>query len=295
MENYLYIYTRKSTNLKTSILTIFLSLFFLSGAFSQEKENDNSFIVSGKVINSETLEGISFANVNLHGTYWGIVCDSAGFFRLRVHPDQDLRISALGFQEQFVNITPPKEEEEEEVFQEVFMEKGSILLEEVSIYSLGTWAQFREKFIKEDVPEEENLATTFDFGNLKLARAEANSLSGQGFGLNLLDGIHAIKSIGKRRRARKGIVQMTDWQLRILQQKYNKEIISELTHESGYRLDQLTEYINTKQRFTHQTSEMYIGVRIKQLHEDFLREKPQLENNLSYADSLGTIRNHLRP
>lgn len=280
--------------MKTSLLTIFLSLFFLFGAYSQEEENDNSFIVSGKVINSETLEGVSFANVNLHGTYWGIVCDSAGFFRLRVHPDQNLRISALGFQEQFVSITPPKTGEEE-VFQEVFMEQGSILLEEVSIYSLGTWAQFKENFIKEDLPEDENIATTFDFGNLKLAQAEANSLNRQGFGFNLLDGINAVRSIGKKRRARKGIVEMTDWQLRILQQKYNKEVISELTHESGYRLDQLMEYINTKQSFTHQTSEMYIGVRIKQLHKDFLREKPQLENNLTYADSLGTVRNHLRP
>lgn len=280
--------------MKTSLLTIFLSLFFLFGAYSQEEENDNSFIVSGKVINSETLEGVSFANVNLHGTYWGIICDSAGFFRLRVHPDQNLRISALGFQEQFVSITPPKAEEDE-VFQEVFMEQGSILLEEVNIYSLGTWAQFKENFIKEDLPEDENIATTFDFGNLKLAQAEANSLNRQGFGFNLLDGINAVRSIGKKRRARKGIVEMTDWQLRILQQKYNKEVISELTHESGYRLDQLMEYINTKQSFTHQTSEMYIGVRIKQLYKDFLREKPQLENNLTYADSLGTIRNHLRP
>lgn len=295
MENYLYTYIRKSTNLKTSLLTIFLSFFFLFGAFSQEEEeNDNSFIVSGKVINSKTLEGISFANVNLHGTYWGIVCDSAGFFRLRVHPNQDLRISALGFQEQFVSITQPKAEEEE-VFQEILMEQGSILLEEVSIYSLGTWAQFKENFVKEDLPEEENLASTFDFGNLKLAQAENNSLNRQGFGFNVLDGISAIKSIGKKRRARKKVVQMTDWQLRILQQKYNKEVIAELTHESGYKLDQLTEYINTKQSFTYQTSEMYIGVRIKQLYKEFLLEKPHLENDLSYADSLGTVRNHLRP
>lgn len=279
--------------MKTIILTIFLSLFFLFGAFSQEEQNDNSFIVSGKVINQETLEGVSFANVNLQGTYWGIVCDSAGFFRLRVHPDQMLRISALGFQEQMVSIIPP--EVEEEVFQEIFMEKGSILLDEVSIYSLGTYSQFKENFIKADLPEEENIATTFNFGNLKLAQAEANSLNRQGFGLNVLDGINAIKSIGQKRRERKGIVAMTDWQLRILQQKYNREVVAELTHESGFRLELLMEYINSNQNFTYQTSEMYIGVRIKQLYTDFLQEKPQFENNLSFTDSLGTIRNHLRP
>ena len=280
--------------MKTSLLTIFLSLFFVFGSYSQEEENDSSFIVSGKVINSETLEGVPFANVNLHGTYWGIVCDSAGFFRLRIHPDQNLRVSALGFQEQFVSITPPKAEEEE-VFQEVFMEQGSILLNEVSIYSLGTWSQFKENFIKTDLPEEENIATTFDFGNLKLAKAEANTLNREGFGFNLLDGISAIRSIGKKRRARKGIVEMTDWQLRILQQKYNKEIVAELTHESGFRLELLMEYINSNQNFTYQTSEMYIGVRVKQLYDDFLQEKPPFENNLSFTDSLGTIRNHLRP
>ena len=293
MENYLYNETRKSSNLKTILLSLILSIFFVFGAFSQKGENDNSFIVSGKVINPETMEGVSFANVNLDRTYWGIICDSAGFFRLRVHPNQNLRISALGFKEQIVNITPP--EVEEEIFQEIFMEKGSILLDEVSIYSLGTWSQFKEKFIKEDLPEEENIATTFDFGNLKLAQAEANSLNRQGFGFNLADGVGVIKSIGSKRRARMGVVTLTDWQLRILQNKYNKEVIAELTHESGHRLEQLMEYINAKQNFTHQTSEMYIGVRIKQLYQDFLQEKPQFENNLSFTDSLGTIMNHLRP
>lgn len=280
--------------MKTSLLTIFLSFFVFFGAFSQEEQNDDTFIVSGKVINPENMEGISFANVNLQGTYWGIVCDSAGFFRLRVLPEQKLRISALGFQEQIVDITTPKDQEDE-VFQEILLEKGSILLEEVSIYSLGTWSQFKENFINTDVPEEENIATTFDFGNLKLAQKEANSMNRQGFGLNLADGISAIKSIGKKRRARKGIVEMTDWQLRILQRKYNKEVVEELTHESGYRLEQLMEYINSNQNFTHQTSEMYIGVRVKQLYKDFLNEKPHFEDNLSFADSLGTIRNHLRP
>lgn len=240
------------------------------------------------------MEGVSFANIHLYQTYWGILCDSAGFFHLRVHPDQKLRISALGFQEQIVNITPPKVEEEE-IFMEVFMEKSSILLDEVSIYSLGTWSQFKEKFIKTDLPPDENIASTFDFGNLNLAQAEANSLNRQGFGFNVLDGINAIRSIGKKRRAGKRIVPMTDWQLRILQQKYNKEVVAELTHESGFRLELLMEYINTNQKFTYQTSEMYIGVRIKQLYNDFIQEKPEDVNNLSFIDSLGTVRNHLRP
>ncbi|MBN2597347.1 MAG: carboxypeptidase-like regulatory domain-containing protein [Marinifilaceae bacterium] len=274
--------------MKTSLLTIFLSLFFLFGAFSQKESNDDTFIVSGKVINPENMEGISFANVNLQGTNWGIVCDSAGFFRLRIHPDQKLRISALGFQEQVVGIEPPKVEQE--VFQEIFMEKGSILLEEVSIYSLGTYSQFKENFIKTDAPEEENIATTFDFGNLNLAQAEANTLNrgGGGFGFG-------IRINGRKTKKNPRMEPLAQLHEQMLTSKFNKELVADVTKESGERLDLLVKYINSKSTFSYRTSEYYIINKVKQLYQDFLLEKPQFENNLSFTDSLGTIMNHLRP
>lgn len=279
--------------MKSLILNLLLGVLFLNSVFSQENKTDLSFVVSGKVINPENLEGIAYAHIKLDETYWGVICDSLGFFHLRVHPDQKLKISALGFREQIVEIVPPSVENE--IFQEVYMERESYLLEQVNVYSLGTWIDFKENFVKEKLPVEENIADRFDFGNLKLVQAEANSLRKQGFGLNLADGIGLIKSIGKKRRDNKKSDELTDWQLRILQSKYNKDVIAELTHETGYRLDVLMQYINSKSDFTHQTSELYIGVRIKQLYRDFLQENPQLEENLSYTDSVGTIYNPLRP
>lgn len=279
--------------MKSLILNLLLGVLFLNSVFSQENKTDLSFVVSGKVINPENLEGIAYAHIKLDETYWGVICDSLGFFHLRVHPDQKLKISALGFREQIVEIVPPSVENE--IFQEVYMERESYLLEQVNVYSLGTWIDFKENFVKEKLPVEENIADRFDFGNLKLVQAEANSLRRQGFGLNLADGIGLIKSIGKKRRDNKKSDELTDWQLRILQSKYNKDVIAELTHETGYRLDVLMQYINSKSDFTHQTSELYIGVRIKQLYRDFLQENPQLEENLSYTDSVGTIYNPLRP
>lgn len=279
--------------MKSLILNLLLGVLFLNSVFSQENKTDLSFVVSGKVINPENLEGIAYAHIKLDETYWGVICDSLGFFHLRVHPDQKLKISALGFREQIVEIVPPTVENE--IFQEVYMERESYLLEQVNVYSLGTWIDFKENFVKEKLPVEENIADRFDFGNLKLVQAEANSLRKQGFGLNLADGIGLIKSIGKKRRDNKKSDELTDWQLRILQSKYNKDVIAELTHETGYRLDVLMQYINSKSDFTHQTSELYIGVRIKQLYRDFLQENPQLEENLSYTDSVGTIYNPLRP
>ena len=284
------------TILKTNLLIIFFSLLFVTGTIaqteSQEEVQDSSFVVSGKVINPETLKGISFAHVKIHDSYLGIICDSLGFFRLRIDKDQKLKITALGFQEQIVDITPPIEADE--VFQDIVMVRQSYLLEEVEVYSLGSWNEFKENFVKTDVPVEENIATSFDFGNLNLTQKEASTLQRGGFGFNLLDGVKMLKSIGKKRRSKNAKPTMANWQLRILQSKFNKDIVAELTHETGTTLEILMEYINTYSNFTHNTSELYIGVKIKQLYKDFLQDRPQFEKNLT-LDSTGPISNHLRP
>ena len=283
--------------MKTNLLIIFFSLLFVSSAFAQtestEEVQDSSFVVSGKIINPETLKGISFAHVKIHESYLGIICDSLGFFRLRINPNEKLKVTALGFKEQIVEVTPPTEADE--VFQDIIMVRQSYLLQEVEIYSLGTWKDFKEDFVKADDPVEEDIASTFDFGNLNLTQKEASTLQRGGFGVNLMDGVDLIKKISKRRKARKAGPTMADWQLRILQSKFNKEVVAELTHTSGLTLDVFMEYINENSNFTHRTSEMYIGVKVKQLYSRFLEERPQFEKNLTLLDSIGPINNHLRP
>lgn len=282
--------------MKTSLLFIFLFLLTLSVAnaqtTSQEETQDSSFVISGKVINPETMKGISFSHVKIQDTYLGIICDSLGFFRLRIQPKQKLHISALGFKDQIIEIIPPSEANK--VFQDIFMIRESYLLEEVAVYSLGSWDEFKEKFIKTEVPKKENIASTFDYGNLNLALQESKSLSNGGFGIDLMDGVGLLKSIGKKRRARRAKPIISDWQNQILQSKYNKEIVAELTHESGNSLIVLMEYINSNSNFTHNSSELYIGNKIKQLYKNFLQERPQFEENYSLEDSVETINNHLR-
>ena len=239
------------------------------------------------------MEGISFAHINLDDTYWGIVCDSLGFFRMRVNPGQKLKVSALGFKEQIVSILPPTIEDE--IFQEIYMERESYLLEEVNVYSLGSWEDFKENFVKEELPEEENIAESFDFGNLRLEQAKANTIKREGFGITLGGGINPFKSGGKKAKGLRVPNQLEVIHEQILQSKFNKELVAEITKENGKRLDLLMEYINSRSNFTHQTSEYYIGSKIKQLYDEFLQENPNWDENFTFTDSLGKIPNHLRP
>lgn len=279
--------------MKTKLFLFFISSFFLSEAFAQEEKKDSTFVVSGKVISKMTLEGVSFASVHLYQSSWGMVCDSLGFFHLRVHPNQKLKVSALGFKEQVVKISPPNGDEE--VFQEIRLEKESILIDEVNIYSLGSYSDFKKGFIEKEVSEEEDLSESFDFGNLTKDQKEAITAKRDGVGVNLTGGINALKSIGSKRRARKAPVVMTDWQLSILREKFNKQIIADITHESGSRLDDIMEYINNKEDFTYKTTELTIIERIQIRYEEFLKEGPIEKDITEDSILLEPVINNLRP
>jgi len=273
--------------LKTApILSIFFAVFLSINCFAQETKQDSSFVVSGKIINPENMEGISFAHIKLDHTYWGIVCDSLGFFRIRIQPEQKLHITAIGFKEQVVSINSPSASDE--VFQEIYIKQESYLLQEVNIYSLGTWADFKNEFVKKDLPKKENIAETFDYGNLKMDRAMANSLHKGGFGL----------SLGFNRKKAKGMhipSPIEKLHEQFLKEKYNRELVAQLTNESGKRLDSFIKYINTNTHFNYQTSQYYIGNKIKQLYKNFLQKNPNWEYEFTYTDTLGSIPNHLRP
>lgn len=261
--------------------------FIVNISFAQDKE-DQTFVVSGKVINSETKEGISFAHVSLDGTYWSVICDSLGFFRIRINPDQKLKVRAMGFKPQIVAVQTPSVEPE--IFQEIKMEQESYMLRQVNVYSFGTWNDFKEQFVKEKLPEEEDIASSFDFGNLKLDLAEANTRRHGGFGLS-------FGAFGGKKKA-KGMEVPTSIQVlhdQLLAEKYNRKIVAEITSEKGKRLDILMKYINSRVRFTYRTSDIYITTKIKQLYKDFLNEDPDSSYNFTYTDTLGKIQNHLRP
>lgn len=267
-------------------------LSFLSFQLSaQDYEEDNTYIVSGKVINKANKEGISFAHINMGDSYYGVICDSLGFFRLRVNPNQQFKISALGFKEKVVNVLHPAEDEYE-VFQEIFMEQESIMLQEVAVYSLGSWTDFKEEFIKTKVEKEEDIAESFNIPDFKKDYQAAQSTRREGFGVNAGAIVGLFKK--KRKNSNSSLMQ-PDWKRALFNKKFNRDLVAELTKESGNRLDLLMQFINSQTNFTYQTSDYYIQNRIKTLHEKFMKENLNWDDHFSYTDSTIQIKNHLRP
>lgn len=273
------------------IFLIFISSFTLLPFVSeaQESENDESFVLSGKVIDASTLEGIPYSHIKLDDTYWGVICDSLGFFKVTVKPNQSLRVSSLGFAEKIIPVT--EEITDGTAFQELFLDRTSYMLEEVDIYSLGTWQQFKYNFAKKELPVEKNVVAGWNFGDLKLYMKEALALNRTGAGIGI-----SMNRKFKDRKQREHVAKLKsqEGKINILKSKFNRELVHEMTKETGDRLDALMVFIREREHFTYQSREFFIQQRIKKHYQEFILEYVEGEYEYALEDSTRTLRNHLR-
>ncbi len=257
-----------------------------SKAQTSEEEN---FTLSGKVIDAATLEGIPFSHIKIDDTYWGVICDSLGFFKVSIKPNQSLKVSSLGYAEISVPIT--SEFTDGAAFQEIFLDRMSYMLEEVDIYSLGTWEQFKENFVKMELSDESNVAGGWNFGNLKQDMQAELSMGRPGAGVGI-----SINRKFKDRKQRERVAKLKskEFEVEILKSKFNKQLVQDITQVKGRRLEALMVYITEREHFTYQTRDLYIQQRIKACYDTFVLEYVEGEYEYALDDTTKTLRNHLR-
>jgi hypothetical protein len=270
---------------------ILLSSFVLFPIVSdaQNSEEEESFTLSGKIIDASTLEGIPFSHIKIDDTYWGVICDSLGFFKVAVKPNQNLKVSSLGFAEILVPVT--SDVTDGAAFQEIFLDRTSYLLEEVEIYSLGTWGQFKENFVKMELPDESNVAGGWDFGNMKQHMQAAFAMGRPGVGVGI-----SMNRKFKDRKQREHVAKLKskEFKVDIFKSKFNKQLVEDITQENGVRLEALMVYITEREHFTYQTRDTYIQHRIKACYDTFILEYIEGEYEYALDDTTRTLRNHLR-
>ncbi len=268
-----------------------LSTLFPTISEAQNLEEEGDLILSGKIIDANTQNGIPFSHIKINDTYWGVISDSLGFFKVLIKPNQRLKVSALGYAEMLVPVTTKVTDGV--AFQEIFLEKMSYMLDVVDIYSLGTWNQFKENFIKMDLPEEKNIAANFNYGNLKAIYGTKEVLIpgvASGFGIGI--GLNG-KSKDQISRERVAHLKSNEYKVTILKNKFNKQLVKDITKEKGSRLEAFMIYVAEKERFTYQTNDIYIQKRIKELYNTFLLE--YVDSTYTMEDTIENLRNHLRP
>ena len=134
------------------ILLIFF-LFCTTSSFSNTVKNDSLISISGQIIKTTNLSPIPLAHLIVKGQRSGKICDSLGRFHLQLKQSDTIIISALGFQSEewavpfiFDNTLPS--------FFQIPLEKMAYLLQEVDVFALGTWDEFKADFVKLEIKDD---------------------------------------------------------------------------------------------------------------------------------------------
>lgn len=250
-------------------ISLLLLLSSSYDSFSESSKIDSIISISGQILHSESLAPIPLATVTIKRTRKGIICDSLGIFHLQIQQYDTLRISALGYKPinwevpfVFNPDSPP--------FFQIKLEDISYLLDEVDIYALGTWDEFKEDFIKSKLVEKDPINKSILKQLAPYNTKEPNVVPAQYRPKNegkmgVLGAIFAPtdflhNKLSKSEKAKKKLSKIirNEGKTKKISSKYNAEIVADATGLEGDELVKFMEYAGSNIKVTPNSSEYYV-------------------------------------
>lgn len=81
-----------------------LTIAFLLFAFASQAQNQ---LIKGRIVDSNSQEGIAYTNIGIEGTFYGTASDADGFFELKIpdeFADKVLFVSAVGYSSKSLSV-----------------------------------------------------------------------------------------------------------------------------------------------------------------------------------------------
>lgn len=136
-------------NIFFAVLITFISYSTASAQFF----SDSLIQFSGQILTSDSLQPIPFANIYSKSSYRGSISDFNGFFSFVASKGDTIVFSVLGYEKSEFIISDTLSKKMYSTIQ--LMSQDTINLSETVIYPYSTWEQFRELFVKVDIPDDD--------------------------------------------------------------------------------------------------------------------------------------------
>ncbi|WP_461640037.1 carboxypeptidase-like regulatory domain-containing protein [Labilibaculum euxinus] len=257
-------------------------------SFSENSKRDSIISISGQILHSESLTPIPLATVSIKRTRKGIICDSLGVFHLQIQQYDTLRISALGYKAInwavpfiFNADFPP--------FFQIKLEDISYLLDEVDIYALGTWDEFKEDFIKTKLEEKDPINKSImkqlaPYNTKKPNIVPAQYRPKRDGKMGILGAIFAptdflYSKLSKSEKSKKQLSKIirNEGKTKKISSKYNAKIVADATGLEGEELLKFMEYAGSEIKVTPNSSEYYVMKQILFLFKRYQEETTKEE------------------
>ena len=143
-----------------------LAILFLLPFFSIAQNHYKDLVqFSGVIVTGDSLKPIPFTSIIIKGTYRGTISDYYGFFSFVAQKTDTIEFSCLGFKKAHYIIPDTLSGNKYSLIQ--MMSGDTILLRETIIYPWPTQEQFKNAFLRLNIPDDD-----LERAKKNLARAE---------------------------------------------------------------------------------------------------------------------------
>ena len=123
-------------------------LFLIVGFSLHQSEVDaqtKSLIISGVIMDADSISVVPYVNIRLKDTFFGTVSDNSGHFNFTASEGDTLRFSSIGYFDAYFIM--PKELIGDSYSLIQLMRKETIMLEEIIIFPWPEYYQLRDAFL----------------------------------------------------------------------------------------------------------------------------------------------------
>jgi len=136
---------------KLSVILLFLSCF--SGILHAQVSEDELVQFSGIVVSADSINPVSFTNIVIKNTWRGTVADYYGYFSFVAMKHDTIVFSAVGYKKGQFIIPDSITSDRYSLIQ--VMTSDTILLAQTVIYPWPSPEDFKEAFLRYDVPDDD--------------------------------------------------------------------------------------------------------------------------------------------
>ncbi|MEA3452203.1 MAG: hypothetical protein U9Q83_09930, partial [Bacteroidota bacterium] len=236
-------------------------------------QDSNIVIVTGKIIDAESLTPVSSVFLFNTSKSFGAQSDTAGKFRVIMLENDSIRISCIGYYTEYWRPDFSKMKNGK-IEQMIYIKPQIYKLGAVDIFATR-WKAFAYEVLNTEVQEDEVEKRIVKWFNKTVDGEDLSNIDPKmGIRIPLPIFTHREKQLKKIKAQQK--IDILEQQAK---QKYNKQLVSDITKLKGKELDKFMKYCTLDRDFILRTSEYELIIIINDI---FLEYQLLLQNKLNF-------------
>ncbi len=245
-----------------ALLCISITLFALTGQ-AQSLIDSTAIKLSGVIVDDadEPLPFVTVTNLNTHR---GVVSNEEGFFYITFSAEDTLQLSAVNYEPYTLYFGDTAQADDYDL--KIRLSERTYQLENVTVFAFRDEAAFKKAVLAlDDLPEEPEkivVPGTFQGTPTKRSASISSPIS------------FVFERFNKRAKYERQLqkAQQKEAYQKGLAQKYNREMVGEITGLADEQLDEFMLFCEIKDAFIERSNEYDIILAINRCYQDFQRQ-----------------------